>query len=96
MQRKIDDMERLRLDLASFFCEDPHSFKLEDCLKIFQHFCTRFNKAIDENNERKIQEEKVEMRKKLKQQQQLKSKKKTTRHQINVCFSLKNKLKGLK
>lgn len=56
------EMERLRLELALFFCEDPQTFKLEDCFKIFHNFCISFAKAIEENNERKIQEEKREMR----------------------------------
>lgn len=75
IDQQMREMEKLRLDLAIFFCEDPQTFKLEDCFKIFYNFCIQFNKAIEENNERKIREEKSEMRKKqLKEQQKSKAK----------------------
>ncbi|XP_070197577.1 uncharacterized protein [Littorina saxatilis] len=62
LEEDLKDIEQLRKDLAVFFCEDPGSFKMEDCLKTLHTFCDRFRKAIDENKQRKIMEEKAEMR----------------------------------
>lgn len=47
IERDITQVNRLRLELAAFFCEDAHTFKLEECFKVFATFCQRFGRAID-------------------------------------------------
>ncbi|XP_045205613.2 formin-J-like isoform X2 [Mercenaria mercenaria] len=60
LKEDLKDMESLRLELADFFCEDENTFKLEECFKILQTFCDRFNKAKTENGQRKANEAKME------------------------------------
>ncbi|KAL8593401.1 hypothetical protein ACOMHN_060233 [Nucella lapillus] len=63
LEEDLKDIEDLRKDLAVFFSEDPASFKMEDCFKTLHTFSQRFTKAIQENKERKVMEEKAEQRK---------------------------------
>ena len=49
----LQDLKRRRLDLRKegnalidFFCEDKDTFKLDECFRIFQDFCIKFNKAV--------------------------------------------------
>lgn len=46
LQEDLKDIESLKLELADFFCEDPGSFKLEECFNVLNTFCSRFKKAI--------------------------------------------------
>lgn len=46
LQEDLKDIESLKLELADFFCEDPSSFKLEECFSVLNTFCIRFKKAI--------------------------------------------------
>ncbi|KAL3880416.1 hypothetical protein ACJMK2_032656 [Sinanodonta woodiana] len=62
LQEDLKDAESLRLELCDFFCEDPNTFKLEECFRILQTFCERFQKAIIENEQRRAYEKKVEAR----------------------------------
>ena len=41
------ELEQVRKELANYFAEDESSFKLEECLKIFNTFCEKFTKAIE-------------------------------------------------
>jgi len=45
LSEDLKDAESLRLELADFFCEDERTFKLEECFRILQEFCDRFNKV---------------------------------------------------
>lgn len=56
LQRGMKEVEALRIQLSEFFCEDPSSFKLEECFKIFHNFCEKFKQAVNENERRRIQE----------------------------------------
>ncbi|XP_073795569.1 uncharacterized protein isoform X2 [Danio rerio] len=53
----IDELQRESDALLDFFCEDKDSFKLDECLRIFQNFCSKFRKAVQENVERGMWEE---------------------------------------
>ncbi|KPP58608.1 FH2 domain-containing protein 1-like, partial [Scleropages formosus] len=59
--REMDlEVEALRSDsqaLVDFFCEDESSFKLEEACRVFHNFCLRFQKAVQENAERKLKEQ---------------------------------------
>ena len=34
-------MNRVRVEVAEYFCEDPNAFKLEECFNIMHKFCCR-------------------------------------------------------
>lgn len=56
-----DEMEGMRMSsqaLVDFFCEDDNSFKLEEACKVFHMFCLRFQRAVQENTERELKEQK--------------------------------------
>lgn len=69
LQRGMKEVEALRLQLSEFFCEDPNTFKLEECFKIFQTFCEKFKLAVHENERRRLQEEQAIIRRKLREEQ---------------------------
>lgn len=69
LQRGMKEVESLRLQLSEFFCEDPKTFKLEECFKIFQTFCEKFKQAVNENERRRLQEEQATIRRKLREEQ---------------------------
>lgn len=60
----MKEVETLRLQLAEFFCEDPATFQLEECFKIFQNFCSKFRAAVNENERRRVMDEQKSIREK--------------------------------
>ncbi len=72
LDEDLEEMEELRQELADYFCEDVSTFKLEDAIKIFHTFCEKFKKALEENKQRKIQEEKAEQRRRQREEQTVK------------------------
>ncbi|KAG7458793.1 hypothetical protein MATL_G00224420 [Megalops atlanticus] len=61
--RMLHDLKKRRLELRKegstlidFFCEDKDAFKLDDCFRIFQDFCLKFQKAVKDNLERELKE----------------------------------------
>ncbi|KAJ8027789.1 FH2 domain-containing protein 1 [Holothuria leucospilota] len=64
----LAEVEKCRIDLAEYFCEDQKTFQLEECLLIFRQFCEKFKRAVKENEERRIQEEKMELRRQQREQ----------------------------
>ncbi|MGH0145712.1 UNVERIFIED_CONTAM: hypothetical protein FKN15_041332 [Acipenser sinensis] len=51
--RALEDKEKQRVELRKegnvlidFFCEDRETMKLDECFRIFQDFCLKFNKAV--------------------------------------------------
>lgn len=69
LQRSMTELETVRKSLSEFFCEDPASFKLEDCLRVFHGFCTRFRQAVAENERRKLLEERAAERRRQREEQ---------------------------
>ncbi|XP_016371327.1 FH2 domain-containing protein 1-like [Sinocyclocheilus rhinocerous] len=60
LQESQDELESLQKSskaLVDFFCEDDKSFKLEEACHIFHCFCHRFQRAVQENTEREVQEQ---------------------------------------
>ncbi|XP_041109896.1 FH2 domain-containing protein 1 [Polyodon spathula] len=55
-QGEVEDMRLASQCLVEFFCEDGDTFKLEEACKVFQSFCEKFIKAVQENWERELQE----------------------------------------
>lgn len=43
---RIDELQREGDALIDFFCEDKDIFKLDECFRIFQNFCSKFKKAV--------------------------------------------------
>ncbi|XP_077081271.1 FH2 domain-containing protein 1 isoform X2 [Siphateles boraxobius] len=62
---RIDELQRKGDALIDFFCEDKDILKLDECFRIFQNFCSKFKKAVQENVERAMWEE--SRRKRLKE-----------------------------
>ncbi|OUC40870.1 hypothetical protein D917_03763 [Trichinella nativa] len=42
----LKQLDNLRIQLAEFFCEDLHSFKLDEAFKVIANFQQRFKKAL--------------------------------------------------
>ncbi|GFS10647.1 FH2 domain-containing protein 1, partial [Elysia marginata] len=47
LEEDLNDIEIMRKELATFFCEDIKTFKLEECFRVLQTFCDRMRKAIE-------------------------------------------------
>jgi len=64
--QKIEDdfaeVEKLRKTVAKYIVEDENKFKLEDCFSTISNFCNQIEKAIKENKEREIMEERKRKR----------------------------------
>jgi len=43
----MEDVERLRRELAQYFCEDQTTFKLDDCIRTLSAFFDSFLRAIE-------------------------------------------------
>ncbi|XP_050679512.1 inverted formin-2 [Leptidea sinapis] len=64
LKKDMEEVGSLRVQLAEFFCEDPVSFKLEECFKIFSTFCNKFRQAVQDNERRRANEEQAAQRRK--------------------------------
>lgn len=62
LNKDMEEVENMRKQLAEFFCEDPISFKLEECFKVFFQFCVKFRSAVGENERRRANEEQASAR----------------------------------
>lgn len=62
------DLEEVRISLATFLCEEPSDFKLEECLKTLYTFIQGFKIALEENKRRKETEQRLEARRVSQQQ----------------------------
>ncbi|KAM6147917.1 FH2 domain-containing protein 1 [Erethizon dorsatum] len=51
-----EKLQREAHTLIDFFCEDKETMTLDECFQIFRDFCTKFNKAVKDNQEREVQE----------------------------------------
>ncbi|KAL5291519.1 FHDC1 family protein [Megaselia abdita] len=80
LQSGMKQVDAIRVKLAEFYCEDPVTFKMEECLKIFQNFCEKFKQAVKENEKRRIQEEQAVIRRKQREEQMAKR-----ARQMNQC-----------
>ncbi|MEQ2179174.1 hypothetical protein GOODEAATRI_021890, partial [Goodea atripinnis] len=57
VEMSLKELQTLTDAVAEYFCEDPATFKLEECCSIFYSFCKRFEKAVKENREREAAEQ---------------------------------------
>lgn len=74
LQSALAELDAQRVKLAEFFCEDPATFKLEECFKVFHVFCERFRQAAADNERRRVQEEQLTVRRRHREEQQARSK----------------------
>ncbi|KAA8586884.1 hypothetical protein FQN60_000720 [Etheostoma spectabile] len=57
VESSLQVLKTLSDAVAEYFCEDPATFKLEECCSIFHSFCKRFDTAVKENREREAAEQ---------------------------------------
>lgn len=82
----MKEVESLRLQLAEFFCEDPATFQLEECFKIFQNFCSKFRAAVNENERRRVMDE----QKLIREKQQLEKRARQGTYLLMLFFVCEN------
>lgn len=46
IEGSLRELDSLSHSVAEYFCEDPATFKLEECCSIFHSFCEKFEKAV--------------------------------------------------
>lgn len=85
LQDGMRELEVLRGQLAEFFCEDPNSFKMEECFKIFYQFSEKFKQAVRENEKRRVLEEQAILRRKQREEQ-LASKRRQCKRSSSIKF----------
>ncbi|XP_076130939.1 FH2 domain containing 3 [Alosa pseudoharengus] len=59
------EFQDTKSSLAEYLCEDPASFKLEECCSIFKSFSEKFDQAVAENQQRREAERRRERRQSL-------------------------------
>lgn len=52
----LQELQSVSDSVAEYFCEDPNKFKLDECCSIFNSFCERFMRAMQENKAREVAE----------------------------------------
>uniref|UniRef100_A0A3Q3LZY7 FH2 domain containing 3 n=1 Tax=Mastacembelus armatus TaxID=205130 RepID=A0A3Q3LZY7_9TELE len=57
VESSLQELKSTSNAVAEYFCEDPATFKLEECCSIFHSFCKRFDTAVQENREREAAEQ---------------------------------------
>ena len=41
LKEGLEEVEKVKVQVAEYFCEDSKGFNLEECFKIFSNFCQR-------------------------------------------------------
>ncbi|XP_045078680.1 FH2 domain-containing protein 1-like [Coregonus clupeaformis] len=88
LQQQIKSFLRAQQDLVDFFCEDDVTFKLEEACSIFYSFNVRFQKAVEENAKRELQEQKRAERERMERDRD----RTVRRHSIATYSSLEEDL----
>ncbi|XP_028429587.1 FH2 domain-containing protein 1 [Perca flavescens] len=52
----LQQLQSVSDSVAEYFCESPNKFKLEECCSIFNSFCEKFMRAMQENKAREVAE----------------------------------------
>ena len=72
MKDNMEQLKKTQEDLSEFFCEDPKTFRMEECYKSLATFCAKFKQAVTENTKRKEQEILAEQRRAQREAEELK------------------------
>ncbi|XP_059187509.1 inverted formin-2-like [Centropristis striata] len=56
IETDLKELQSVSDAVAEYFCENPNKFKLEECCSIFNSFCEKFRRAMQENKAREIAE----------------------------------------
>ncbi|XP_068174424.1 FH2 domain-containing protein 1-like [Antennarius striatus] len=56
IERHLQKLQSVSDSVAEYFCEDPGTFKLDECCSIFNCFCEKFKRAKQENLAREVAE----------------------------------------
>ncbi|XP_032401662.1 FH2 domain-containing protein 1 [Xiphophorus hellerii] len=56
VETHFEELQAVSDSVAEYFCEDSKTFKLEECCSIFNSFCQRFIRAVQENKAREMAE----------------------------------------
>ncbi|XP_019750248.1 FH2 domain-containing protein 1 isoform X2 [Hippocampus comes] len=65
VEEDLRELQSTSDSVAAYFCEDPSKFRLEECCSIFDSFCDRFLRAMQENTAREVAEVKRRHRNRL-------------------------------
>uniref|UniRef100_A0A4W6FUA2 FH2 domain containing 3 n=1 Tax=Lates calcarifer TaxID=8187 RepID=A0A4W6FUA2_LATCA len=57
IEASLQELNSLSNAVAEYFCEDPATFKLEECCSIFNSFCKRFDTAVRAAEQRRKRKE---------------------------------------
>lgn len=41
LKEGLEEVDKVKQEVAEYFCEDPNTFKMEECFKIILSFCNR-------------------------------------------------------
>ncbi|XP_074416035.1 LOW QUALITY PROTEIN: FH2 domain-containing protein 1 [Carassius auratus] len=80
VEASLQELDSISTSVAEYFCEDPATFKLEECCSIFHSFCERFERATQENRDREAAETR-----KLQQKEREKLTRTTKRQSTGTC-----------
>ncbi|RVE65031.1 hypothetical protein OJAV_G00132220 [Oryzias javanicus] len=87
VEMNLDQLQSVSDTVAEYFCEDSNKFKLDECCSIFNSFCERFMRAMQENKARQM----TEMKQKLRDRLQNTVKRRSTA----TCSSRDKEMKGI-
>ena len=83
MKDNMEQLKKTQEDLSEFFCEDPKTFRMEECYKSLATFCAKFKQAVTENAKRKEQEILAEQRRAQREAEELKRAKNGKKRTLN-------------
>ncbi|XP_061733880.1 FH2 domain-containing protein 1-like [Nerophis ophidion] len=56
VEQDLQELQSSSDSVAQYFCEDPDKFRLEECCSVFDSFCEKFLRAMQENKAREVAE----------------------------------------
>ncbi|XP_076038925.1 inverted formin-2-like [Oratosquilla oratoria] len=62
LEKSIEELERSKVKLAHYFCEDEKKFSLQECLSVFNTLRDKILQAEKDNEARKQREERIKRR----------------------------------
>ncbi|XP_070685272.1 FH2 domain-containing protein 1-like [Pempheris klunzingeri] len=83
----LQELQSVSDSVADYFCEDPKKFKLDECCSIFNSFCEKFIRAMQENKTREV----TEVQRRHRDRLQIASKRRSTA----TCSSRDKEMDGI-